>query len=216
MAAILNDSDGPTTTTIELPILQQNAVPGLTDITDAKEKYLHDMALRPDNVDEDDYNAVPIEDFGAAMLRGMGWVEGKGSDMAPILHKPRPNLLGLGAKPAPPLPGKKGRNGSSYSSTSSSKQQQQQQQPPPPPISSSSSSTTSSSSTSSTLRNSKEKTSIREGSHVRVTKEGQHNGKTGVIIGLKDKGREGIALKIECRNGEIVRCWDDEVVTYSK
>ncbi|KAJ2451414.1 hypothetical protein EV183_003640 [Coemansia sp. RSA 2336] len=51
-----------------------------------------------DDVDDDAYDRVPIEEFGAAMLRGMGW---KGDDSKPSTEdtKPRPSLLGLGATP---------------------------------------------------------------------------------------------------------------------
>ncbi|KAJ3119555.1 hypothetical protein HK100_000256 [Physocladia obscura] len=56
-----------------LPILQQNAVPGINDILDPKEKYLHDVKLRPDEATLEDFEQVPIEDFGLAMLRGMGY-----------------------------------------------------------------------------------------------------------------------------------------------
>jgi hypothetical protein len=56
-----------------VPILQQNTVPGLSDIQDPVEKYRHDLSLRPDDTTEEDYEQIPIEEFGAAMLRGMGW-----------------------------------------------------------------------------------------------------------------------------------------------
>lgn len=39
------------------------------------------------------------QDFGKALLRGMGWQEGK-QDIAPIEHVKRPMRLGLGAEPA--------------------------------------------------------------------------------------------------------------------
>lgn len=35
------------------------------------------MARLPDEADEAAYDAMPIEEFGAAMLRGMGWSEGQ-------------------------------------------------------------------------------------------------------------------------------------------
>ena len=35
------------------------------------------MARLPDEADEAAYEAMPIEEFGAAMLRGMGWSEGQ-------------------------------------------------------------------------------------------------------------------------------------------
>ncbi len=35
------------------------------------------MEVLPNVADLEDYEKVPIEEFGAAMLRGMGWSEGK-------------------------------------------------------------------------------------------------------------------------------------------
>lgn len=95
------------------PILQQNAVPGLDKLADVKEKYRHDMSLRPDELDvhSEAYEAVPIEEFGAAMLRGMGWKGSvdKDEDADAAAPKPRHKLLGLGATMRPPLAGDKGK-----------------------------------------------------------------------------------------------------------
>ncbi|KAK2630007.1 hypothetical protein QTJ16_000827 [Diplocarpon rosae] len=50
----------------------------------------------PDVSTLEDYERIPVEEFGAAMLRGMGW---KGEKVAkPKDIKRRQNLLGLGAK----------------------------------------------------------------------------------------------------------------------
>ncbi|KAG1854932.1 DExH-box splicing factor binding site-domain-containing protein [Suillus subalutaceus] len=67
-----------------------------------------DVADIPDVATIDDYARVPITAFGAAMLRGMGWVDGgavtsseRAKDNAlvePCLPKSRPALLGIGAK----------------------------------------------------------------------------------------------------------------------
>ena len=58
----------------------------------------------------EDYDRVPVSQFGAALLRGMGWTEGtaasrkKGADgkpkglVEPWLPQARPALLGIGAK----------------------------------------------------------------------------------------------------------------------
>ncbi len=48
---------------------------------------------------------MPVEMFGEAMLRGMGWVAGQGVGrhkvvVVPKEYVPRPGRLGLGAEPA--------------------------------------------------------------------------------------------------------------------
>jgi hypothetical protein len=60
----------------EMPILAQNTIPGLSNLTSDKEKYMHDLSLRPKEMELEDYDRVPVEAFGAALLRGMGWKEG--------------------------------------------------------------------------------------------------------------------------------------------
>jgi hypothetical protein len=66
-----------------------------------------DIESRPDSSTLDDYAAVPVEEFGAALLRGMGWKEGdvvgKRKDQvskARVVER-RPALLGIGAKEVP-------------------------------------------------------------------------------------------------------------------
>ncbi|KAL2917505.1 hypothetical protein HK105_202786 [Polyrhizophydium stewartii] len=91
----------------DLPILVQNAVPGLNAFDNDVDRYRHDVAMRPDVSTLEDYEQVPIDQFGEAMLRGMGWSDGKpvgknqGAMVVPVVPKPRPHLLGLGATPAP-------------------------------------------------------------------------------------------------------------------
>jgi len=53
----------------------------------------------------DDYNRVPVAQFGLALLRGMGWKEGTAASrkpgkglVQPYLPEARPALLGIGAK----------------------------------------------------------------------------------------------------------------------
>jgi hypothetical protein len=66
--------------------------PAVESETDA---YHRAIAAAPDVSTLDDYEAMPVEDFGAALLRGMGW---KGETVArPKEGKRRLNLLGLGA-----------------------------------------------------------------------------------------------------------------------
>ncbi|NXV56950.1 GPKOW protein, partial [Molothrus ater] len=53
-----------------------------------------------------DYEAVPVGQFGLAMLRGMGWKQGQGIGrtfprvVPPLEQRPRPRGLGLGAEAA--------------------------------------------------------------------------------------------------------------------
>ncbi|KAG7090964.1 hypothetical protein E1B28_010032 [Marasmius oreades] len=66
--------------------------------------YKQDVQELPDSATLDDYSRVPVDQFGAALLRGMGWKEGtaasrKGKGIAePYIPESRPALLGIGAK----------------------------------------------------------------------------------------------------------------------
>jgi len=59
--------------------------------------FREDFRTAPDESTLADYEAMPIEEFGAALLRGMGW---DGKDRGPKVKqvKRRANQLGLGAK----------------------------------------------------------------------------------------------------------------------
>ncbi|KAG2339174.1 hypothetical protein BDR05DRAFT_1062291 [Suillus weaverae] len=84
---------------------QIDSIPVPPSETDALQQ---DVADLPDVATIDDYARVPITAFGAAMLRGMGWVDGgavtsserakKNALVEPYLPKSRPALLGIGAK----------------------------------------------------------------------------------------------------------------------
>lgn len=71
-----------------------------------EEAFERDYQDAPDVPTLDQYTATPVEEFGAAMLRGMGWKEGQGIGnqrgkkivKAKVLER-RPALLGIGAKP---------------------------------------------------------------------------------------------------------------------
>ncbi|GAC75918.1 hypothetical protein PANT_19d00017 [Moesziomyces antarcticus T-34] len=81
---------------------------------DEAELLQHDIESRPEAPSLDDYAATPIEQFGMALLRGMGWKEGMGAGKGgkgpqqAAEPKKRAALLGLGAKeravPATGLP----------------------------------------------------------------------------------------------------------------
>jgi G patch domain/KOW motif-containing protein len=69
------------------------------------EKFKQDMGELPDATQEQ-YDKVGVEEFGMALLRGMGWNDGEGvgRTKAKVEAKEyirRPDRLGLGAKPAP-------------------------------------------------------------------------------------------------------------------
>lgn len=64
------------------------------------EAFRQDVEELPESSTLDDYTDMPVSEFGAAMLRGMGWTgEGKGKkNIQPWLPQSRPALLGIGAK----------------------------------------------------------------------------------------------------------------------
>jgi len=97
----LNDwegrSDGKSSNPI--PAIISNAVPDTVE----NEDHL-DVSLRAEASTLDDYENVPIEQYGLAMLRGMGWKPGDGiggfkKQVVEIFDpQSRPKGLGLGAK----------------------------------------------------------------------------------------------------------------------
>ncbi|KAJ7563410.1 hypothetical protein O6H91_03G109000 [Diphasiastrum complanatum] len=79
--------------------------PSMADIE--KRKLKEDMMLFPDEAPLDVYEQMPIEEFGEAMLRGMGWDKGKpiGRNskvvVEPVQYVRRSGMEGLGATPLP-------------------------------------------------------------------------------------------------------------------
>lgn len=71
------------------------------------QKFKEDLEKLPPEADLDAYEAMPIEAFGEALLRGMGWTEGKaigrhGKEEVRAKELVRREArLGLGARPAP-------------------------------------------------------------------------------------------------------------------
>lgn len=68
-----------------------------------EETFLNDLHDAPEAPTLASYEATPIEGFGAALLRGMGWKDGEtagknGAAPKPKEIKRRPALLGIGAK----------------------------------------------------------------------------------------------------------------------
>lgn len=64
------------------------------------EAFRQDIDELPEPATLDNYTDMPVSEFGAAMLRGMGWTgDGKGKkNVQPWLPQSRPALLGIGAK----------------------------------------------------------------------------------------------------------------------
>ncbi|CEG80607.1 hypothetical protein RMATCC62417_14913 [Rhizopus microsporus] len=66
-----------------------------------------DIQTRPDETTMEEYERLPVDEYGAALLRGLGWNEGEGigrnrkNTPTPVATpvKQREALLGLGAKP---------------------------------------------------------------------------------------------------------------------
>ena len=76
-------------------------LPAMTE----EQAFERDYKEAPDMASLDDYARVPVEEFGAALLRGMGWKDGEGigSNRGKKMEKTRlperrPALLGIGAK----------------------------------------------------------------------------------------------------------------------
>ncbi|KAE8821075.1 protein MOS2-like [Hordeum vulgare] len=79
-------------------------------------RYKEDMASLPDHRGIDEFEEVPVEGFGAALLAGYGWSEGKGigrnnkGDAKVVEYNRRAGTLGLGYDPSEADP-KKTRSG---------------------------------------------------------------------------------------------------------
>uniref|UniRef100_A0A3B4A833 G-patch domain and KOW motifs-containing protein n=1 Tax=Periophthalmus magnuspinnatus TaxID=409849 RepID=A0A3B4A833_9GOBI len=93
-----NGTDSEKHVNLSIPLLMQNKVP------DGFEDGDHvNVDLRPESSTEADYESVPVEAYGLAMLKGMGWKKDEGigrtfkQDVKPIEHQLRPKGLGLGA-----------------------------------------------------------------------------------------------------------------------
>jgi len=94
----------------EVPLCMRNVIPGIVGITDEQEKLRFDIASRPDETPMEAYENIPVEEYGMAMVIGMGFEEGKpigknGKGLVePIEYVPRHHRTGLGAEPKMPLP----------------------------------------------------------------------------------------------------------------
>lgn len=88
------------------PMLSRSRPKGWREIEDEDEKLRFELSARPE-ADPSAFDRVPIEDFGKAMLRGMGWKPGVNDGAKVVELVRRPERLGLGATPKQPPPGAK-------------------------------------------------------------------------------------------------------------
>ena len=98
LRAILEESTGETAR--EGPFI--DVIPTPVSEADALKQ---DVDNLPESASLADYGRVPVSQFGAALLRGMGWKEGTAASrkpgkglVQPYLPTARPALLGIGAK----------------------------------------------------------------------------------------------------------------------
>lgn len=77
----------------------------LPAVVTEEQAFKRDYDSAPDMATLEEYEAVPVEEFGAAFLRGMGWKDGEQigrrrseQTSKPRLLERRPALLGIGAK----------------------------------------------------------------------------------------------------------------------
>ena len=83
-----------------IPITTSHSMDNLQGRIGEEDEYQRAIRVAPDVSTLEDYERVPVEEFGAALLRGMGWNEDdskKGRAERPKEVKRRQNLLGLGA-----------------------------------------------------------------------------------------------------------------------
>ncbi|KAL7277274.1 hypothetical protein ACG7TL_009127 [Trametes sanguinea] len=83
---------------------QIDIIPAAPPPVSEDDAYKQDVEELPEPASLEDYERVPVSQFGAALLRGMGWKDGtaaskKGKGLVePWLPQSRPALLGIGAK----------------------------------------------------------------------------------------------------------------------
>jgi G patch domain/KOW motif-containing protein len=169
------------------------------------------LSLRPDVSTLEDYEKIPIEAFGAALLRGMGWKEGeavgknKNGLLEPILQKPRPHLLGLGAAPAPPIPSKDNKKIEKKSTI-----EDPFKIPKPPSRFEQKEKSSEKSSEKIKTNENDSTTKFKKGDFVTI-QQGRHKGQTGNIVEIKQKSN-GTAAKIQLHSNEIARVWVEDII----
>jgi hypothetical protein len=107
--ALIRESKGEMEARSDL-VIESAGADGPGERYDETTSFKADVASRPEPASLEQYNAIPVEEFGAALLRGMGWKEGQavgkgkygnsasaGADR-PRIPERRPGFLGIGAK----------------------------------------------------------------------------------------------------------------------
>ena len=180
-------------------IMEYDAKPLLHKQGDSREpekvQLQSDISKMPETASLECYYKNPIEEFGKAMLRGMGWRQGKpigknpNGIVEPIKFESRPSLLGLGAKPVEIEEPKKKtiRPGDQLSV----KSVLVEQYIPPP-------------------RTQRELKEYQIGDSVIIIS-GTKRNRSGKIENIKYR-KDGVAIYLKCQNtNEILAVWDNEI-----
>lgn len=88
---------GVSTKTRPVLVIKAASLHPVDEGTSEEDSYRRAIRKAPDPSTLEDYERIPVEDYGAALLRGMGW-NGKEKVKGPKKVERRANRLGLGAK----------------------------------------------------------------------------------------------------------------------
>ena len=58
-----------------IPLLLRNRLPGMEHVRNDEEAFKCDVQHRPEEATLEEYANTPVDAFGEAMLRGMGWTK---------------------------------------------------------------------------------------------------------------------------------------------
>lgn len=108
LRALMNDQEVDTSRRVDIIHIDNDGDWRTRAKVSEDEAYRQDVQTRPSESTLDDYANVPVHEFGAALLRGMGWKDGEvvGKNKNYQFAKPkdtnkRPAFLGIGATPRP-------------------------------------------------------------------------------------------------------------------
>jgi len=105
-SAAASQADTATTGKKKAPLLMLNIAPEMLKITNDEDRFKYAVSSSAEdlNVRSEIYDAIPVGQFGAALLRGMGWAGPDKSEEKKAEEKlvAREQRLGLGAQARPP------------------------------------------------------------------------------------------------------------------